>query len=202
MAKPEEEVEKEYDVRGLQSLFGYGREAHKGSGGVCELCGCGAGSAIDFDLWRQFTVEHIIGQGEGGYLPRIRAAVDRRFTHLSSDAERERLAESIHQENMRTACHFCNSTTSRDGLTFTMEDVITGLPSEPDSAIDALRARLKPILDAKRERVKWKLRSVYRTFCAEIHPELDKQRDRQPQLRETRHLPTLYITAPRPTNTK
>lgn len=48
-------MERAYDESGLQSLFGYGRAAHERSGGICQLCGCGAGPDIDFDLWRQFT---------------------------------------------------------------------------------------------------------------------------------------------------
>ena len=46
-----------YDKSALQSLLGYGRAPHLRSGGVCQLCGCGAGTDIDFDLWRQFTVD-------------------------------------------------------------------------------------------------------------------------------------------------
>ncbi len=39
------------------------------------MFGCGRSPNIDFDLWRQFTNEHLIGQGDGGYLDRIGAAV-------------------------------------------------------------------------------------------------------------------------------
>ncbi len=54
-----------YDPRSLESLLGYGRAAHVRSGGICQLCGCGKERGIDFDLWRQFTIEHLIGQGMG-----------------------------------------------------------------------------------------------------------------------------------------
>jgi hypothetical protein len=70
-----------YNPRNLESLFGYGRAAQVRSGGVCQLCGCGKSRDIDFDLWRQFTIEHLIGQGDGGYPHRIRAAVFRQVRY-------------------------------------------------------------------------------------------------------------------------
>src|SRR5947207_7715379 len=104
-----EEMEGPYDESGLQSLFGYGRAAHERSGGICQLCGCGAGPDIDFDLWRQFTIEHLIGDSQGGYPGRIRPAVETQFAHLP-EAERADLAVRIHETNVVTACQFCNST--------------------------------------------------------------------------------------------
>lgn len=50
LAGQELRMERPYDESGLQSLFGYGRAAHERSGGICQLCGCGAGPEIDFDL--------------------------------------------------------------------------------------------------------------------------------------------------------
>jgi hypothetical protein len=47
----------DYDYRNCQSLFGYAARVHERSGGVCELCGARS-SVLDFDLWRQLTVEH------------------------------------------------------------------------------------------------------------------------------------------------
>jgi hypothetical protein len=60
-----------YHYRNCQSLFGYAAEVHRHSGGVCELCGAGA-TGIDFDLWRRLTVEHLIGESQGGYAKQIR----------------------------------------------------------------------------------------------------------------------------------
>jgi hypothetical protein len=84
-------------------------------------------SDIDFDLWRQFTIEHLIGEGQGGYPTRIRLAVDARFRHLA-ETERARLATWIHEANIVTACQLCNNTTSRDRAPFTMEEVIAAPP--------------------------------------------------------------------------
>jgi hypothetical protein len=168
-------MDRPYDQSGLQSLVGYGRAAHERSGGICQLCGCGAGLDIDFDLWRQFTIEHLIGEGQGGYPRRIRAAVDARFPHLA-EPDRATLAVWIHEANIVTACQFCNSTTSRDRAPFSMEEVIAGLPDDPEQALVALAEKLQLILDAKREKVQWKLRSVYRAFRWEIRPALLKQR--------------------------
>jgi hypothetical protein len=187
-------METPYNVSGLQSLFGYGRVTHERSGGICQLCGCGAGLEIDFDLWRQFTVEHLIGEGQGGYPLRIKAAVDAKFAHLS-DYERQALAGRIHAANVVTACQFCNSTTSRDRAPFTMEEVIAELPLDPDEALIAVAEKLQTILDKKRANVEWKLRSVYQEFCSEIRPALLKRREDEPALRDPRDLSKLDVTA-------
>jgi len=183
-----------YNVSGLQSLFGYGRAAHERSGGICQLCGCGAGPEIDFDLWRQFTIEHLIGEGQGGYPKRIGAAVDIRFAHLP-EPERRMLTGRIHDANVVTACQFCNSTTSRDRAPFTMEEVIADLPDDPDEALVAVAEKLQTILDKKRANVAWKLRSVYQEFCNEIRPALLKRRADEPALRDPRDLSRLDVTA-------
>lgn len=182
-----------YDETGLLSLFGYGRAAHERSGGICQLCGCGAGPEVDFDLWRQFTIEHLIGEGQGGYPPRIKAAVDLRFAHIASD-ERRDLAVRIHEANIVTACQFCNSTTSRDRAPLTMEEAIAALPDDPEEALVTLSERLQAILDAKRKKVEWKLRSVYRGFKREIEPSLLERRREDPRLTEPRDLAGLDVT--------
>lgn len=186
-----------YDETGLQSLFGYGRAAHERSGGICQLCGCGAGPDIDFDLWRQFTIEHLIGEGQGGYPARIKPAVDVRFAHLSG-SERRDLTRRIHEANIVTACQFCNSTTSRDRTVYTMEEVIAELPAEPQEALEILAERLQPILDDKRKKVRWKLRSVYRGFQEKIRPALLQRRHEEPLLLDQRDLSGLDVsdTAP------
>ncbi len=70
-----------YNYKSCQSLFGYAFAVHVRSGGTCQLCGCG-GSALSFDLWRQMTVEHLIGKKQGGYLKEIRLAVAEHFPAL------------------------------------------------------------------------------------------------------------------------
>jgi len=127
--------------------------------GFANYVGCGAGPDVDFDLWRQFTIEHLIGESQGGYPPRIRAAVNVKFAHLPESA-REEMAAQIHEANIVTACQFCNSTTSRDRAAFSMEDAISDLPRDREAALLELANRLQQILDAKRATVRWKLRSV------------------------------------------
>lgn len=183
-------MEGTYDERGLQSLFGYGRAAHMRSGGICELCGCGAGPDIDFDLWRQFTIEHLIGAGQGGYPDGIRLAVERRFPHLG-EMERRELVSRIHEYNIVTACQFCNSTTSRDRAPFTMEEAIAELPSDPEDALVVLSDKLLEVLEVKRSKVRWKMQSVYRGFRETIRPELLERRRQDPRLQEGRDLSTL-----------
>lgn len=191
-------VEGMYDETALQSLFGYGREAHKRSGGICQLCGCGAGPEIDFDLWRQLTIEHLIGRSQGGYLDRIRPAVDRRFLQLGG-SERESLASQIHEANIVTACQFCNSTTSRDVAPFTMDEAIADLPSDPEDALLALADKLNGVLAAKQSKVRWKLQSVYRGFRETIQPELSERRRQESGMREPRALSNLDAPTPPPT---
>jgi hypothetical protein len=192
-------VETPYDYKGLQSLFGYGRAAHERSGGICQLCGCGAGADVNFDLWRQFTVEHLIGESQGGYPPRIRAAVDARFRHLAR-VERQALAARLHETNIVTACQFCNSTTSRDVAPFSMEDIIADLPDDPDEAVARLAQELQPLLESKRRVAQWKLSSVYRAFRDEIRPSLLRRREELPALKAPRDLSALDVTETAPTS--
>ena len=72
---------KDYDYRNCQSLFGYAARVHERSGGVCQLCGAGT-AGLDFDLWRQMTVEHLIGESQGGYLRQIASSLADRFPGL------------------------------------------------------------------------------------------------------------------------
>lgn len=82
-----------YDYRNCQSLFGYAQYVHERSGGRCQLCDYGS-TMLDFDQWRQLTVEHLIGQKQGGSLSAIRQAVGIRFPSLSA-AERKQLASIL-----------------------------------------------------------------------------------------------------------
>lgn len=171
-----------YDPRNLESLFGYGRAAHVRSGGICQLCGCGKSRDIDFDLWRQFTIEHLIGQGDGGYPDRIRAAVSSKFGDTISAEEQTRLARDIHEANIVTACQFCNSTTSRDRAPVTMEALISGGPQDPQALSETIVEQLQRILDRKRSIVAWKLEATREAFEREIRPELERRRAEDPSL--------------------
>lgn len=44
----------------------------------CALCDCG-GEPLPFEMWRQMTVEHLIGKSQQGYLKDIRGLVRTRF---------------------------------------------------------------------------------------------------------------------------
>ena len=72
-----------YDYRGCQSLFGYAQEIHEQSGGVCQLCGAGNGNEPDFNFWRQLTVEHLIGESQGGEYRRILKALQNKFPEFN-----------------------------------------------------------------------------------------------------------------------
>src|SRR5207245_1074453 len=135
---------------------------------------------IDFDLWRQFTIEHLIGQGDGGYPDRIRAAIAGKFGENIAAEEQARLVRDIHEANIVTACQFCNSTTSRDRAPITMEELIAGAPEDPRALFEAVVEQLQAVLDRKRSVVAWKLDATREAFEREILPELERRREKDP----------------------
>ena len=157
----------QYNHKNCQSLFGYAANVHIRSGGKCQLCGCG-GSPLDFDLWRQMTVEHLVGKSQGGYFKQIRVAVAGRFPQLSTVALEE-LSQSIDALNTVTACSFCNSTTSRDISHKTMSELLNDAQGSPEEAVAYLASELHKILVRKRKDVEWKLLSVKEAFQSEVH---------------------------------
>jgi hypothetical protein len=161
----------DYDYRNCQSLFGYAAKVHERSGGVCQLCGAGA-AELDFDLWRQMTIEHLIGESQGGYLRQILTSLAGRFSGLSAAACAE-LAAQIDAANTVTACSFCNATTSRAQAPASMTTLIE---TAPDGTPEQLRRHvtvgLDGILAAKRNDVAWKLASVRRAFDSGVAPGL------------------------------
>jgi hypothetical protein len=161
----------DYDYRNCQSLFGYAAKVHERSGGVCQLCGAGA-AGLDFDLWRQMTVEHLIGESQGGYLRQISASLAHRFPDLSPD-EIAVLAAQIDAANTVTACSFCNGTTSRAQTPTSMTSLIETAPDgAPEQIHRHVTAGLDGILAAKRKDVTWKLVSVRKAFESRVAPVL------------------------------
>ena len=159
-----------YNYKNCQSLFGYAASVHIRSRGKCELCGCG-GSPLSFDLWRQMTVEHLIGKSQGGYLKQIRAAVVTRFPELSPVA-REKLSQRIDALNTVTACSFCNSTTSRDASPKTIPELLREVQGGVEEVVTYVSSELQVVLARKRKDVQWKLLSVKEAFQSEIHAKL------------------------------
>lgn len=153
-----------YNYKQCQSLFGYSFDVHVRSSGTCQLCGCG-GQNLTFDLWRQMTVEHIIGKSQGGYLKEIRLVVAERFPDLGR-VERESLSKEIDAVNTITACSFCNSTTSRDSNSTSMSDLIRTSTGSPSEVVSQIASALQPILERKRSDVRWKLESVRKAYEA------------------------------------
>ena len=165
----------EYDYRNCLSLFGYAAEVHRRSGGVCQLCDAGA-MALDFDLWRQMTVEHLIGESHGGYLKQVKATLTRRFPGLAA-GEIVLLAAEIDAANTVTACSFCNSTTSRDRAQVSMTELIETAPDGPrDQVLKHVSAVLDGILAGKRRAVRRKLASVKEAFDSQVVPALEESR--------------------------
>ena len=161
----------DYDYRNCQSLFGYAAKVHERSGGVCQLCGAGT-AGLDFDLWRQMTVEHLIGESQGGYLRQISASLTDRFPGLSP-GERAGLAARMDAANTVTACSFCNATTSRAQAPTSMTSLIETAPDgTPEEIRRHVTAGLNGILTAKRNEVEWKLASVRKAFDSRVAPAL------------------------------
>ncbi len=177
-------MNKRYNYWNCQSLFGYAKDIHKRSGGICQLCGAGMGEPSNFDLWRQLTVEHLVGASQGGYINEIKEAIGNRFPSLSNE-QREELAPRIDRANTVTACSFCNSTTSRDRNPENMAQLISEAKGEPGAVVNEVILKLEEVLRRKRANVRWKLDSIREAFSSIIKPELDKHVDRKPA-RETR----------------
>lgn len=151
----------DYKYKNCQSLFGYAYAVHLRSGGICQLCGAGE-KGLSFDLWRQLTVEHLIGKKQGGYLKDIRKTVAEIFPEMGFN-EQSNLASAIDSANTVTACGFCNSTTSRDRWSISMKELILSAVSEsrdPLAVVDIVSKATKKILEKKRTDVAWKLKSI------------------------------------------
>jgi hypothetical protein len=154
-------MRKPYEFRNCQSLFGYASKVHQRCGYRCQLCGCG-GPPLDFALWRQFTVEHLIGESQGGYVAQLRPTVAQRFPTLSQ-YDQEQLILAIDEANTITACSFCNSTTSRDRHEQSMYQLLAQ-EGDPDDVLLRIKGTLSSIIARKRSDVEWKLTSVREAF--------------------------------------
>lgn len=171
-----------YDYRNCQSLFGYAQKVHERSGGICQFCGCGANlepnSDAYFDLWRQLTVEHLVGQAKDGYLKELKTAVARRFSGLSSQ-ELEQVVKQIDEANTITVCHLCNSMTSRDSnqkTTKAMTELLDEAVGDPRDAVKQVTVRLHEIQERKKSDVLWKLQSVRKAFRELVESKLKDYR--------------------------
>ena len=159
-------MDRPYNYKSCQSLFGYAVDVHVRSRGQCQLCGCG-GPPLDFHLWRQMTVEHLLGRSQGGYLQQIRESVAKRFKDLPETDQHE-LSKRIDALNTVTACSFCNSTTSRDVSAESMTDLILRTKGTPSDVVAAVEAELGVVLARKRRDVQWKLEAVQKAFEREV----------------------------------
>jgi hypothetical protein len=165
---------KPYDYRNCQSLFGYAAQVHARSGAICALCGFGK-REVDFDSWRQLTVEHVIGESQGGYRPAIRAAIATRYPHLVSMAQAD-LIDAVDAANTVTACQFCNATTSRSRADSALSELIASGPDDPSALLAYLIPFFERVLAQKRSDVEWKLSAVRSAYERLVEPDLIKSR--------------------------
>ena len=157
-------MSKQYNYKNCQSLFGYAFDVHVRSSGTCKLCGCG-GDNLTFDLWRQMTIEHIIGRKQGGSLKEIREAVAKRFTDLNA-SEQDKLCNEINEINTVTACSFCNSVTSRHPIDTNMQDLICDQTLGQNEICKKIKSEVEKILESKKADIKWKLESIRKEYKA------------------------------------
>ena len=105
-----------------QSLVGYADEVHRNSGGACEYCEYGSGE-LDFDLWRQLSLEHVIPSSwldwkrlqrllEELFAPYPINLFERKKRGSTELPEGRQLRHEIEMACCATACQFCNSMTS------------------------------------------------------------------------------------------
>ncbi len=153
-----EENLKPYNYKNCQSLFGYAQEVHIRCKGKCQLCGCGGLEPEDFAIWRQMTVEHLIGKSQGGYLNQIKASL-KEYHDIDDDS----FAKELDTLNTVSACQFCNSTTSRDSTEVSMSEIIKKCKTRTEIK-DELSIVCKEILQCKKKKVEWKLTSVKKAF--------------------------------------
>lgn len=160
---------KSYNYKNCKSLFGYSAEVHIRCGGECQLCGCG--SPLNFDLWRQMTVEHLIGKSQGGYLKQIRETTTIIFPNHSK-LEIDILAKKIDSLNTVTTCQFCNSTTSRDVSSISMTALLNNTDGDIEQLLSSIESACSSILESKRKTVKWKIEAVEKAFKELVSPKI------------------------------
>ena len=162
---------KQYNHRQCQSLFGYAASVHKRFNGKCQLCDCGGLGIDHFDLWRQMTVEHILGESDKGYPAAIKVSLLKRFPELSNQ-ERNDLLIQIDELNTVTACQFCNSTTSRNNSqrrnSKNMAQLIENTAGTINDVLEAVRQEINHVLQVKRSEATWKLEAVRLGFINEV----------------------------------
>jgi hypothetical protein len=166
--------EKPYAFKEFSSLLDYSANTHIRSGGICALCDAG-GSRLDFDFWRQLTVEHLLGKSQGGDFKNIRALIGELFPGLDS-AHSEALTYQVDEINTVTACHNCNHMTSQMKAPESMREIIESGAGDVVHTLENVREACGQILWHKRESVDWKLASVRQAFDRDVLPGLEATR--------------------------
>jgi hypothetical protein len=118
------------------------------------------------------TVEHLIGESQGGYLYQITEALSRKYPELSAESL-ENMAKSIDQANTVSSCSFCNASTSRSRNSVSMTELIRKAVGTPDEVVAAVKKELNTILEQKKSVIQWKLSSIKKAFETEIRPALE-----------------------------
>ncbi|MEA3419185.1 MAG: hypothetical protein U9Q90_07260, partial [Campylobacterota bacterium] len=157
---------KPYNYKNCSSLFGYSAKVHIRFKAQCQLCGCGGENPPDFDLWRQMTVEHLIGKSQGGYLKQIKKYIKEKFPEYSKE-DVLALSKKIDELNTVTACQFCNSTTCREIATVTMKKLIEE-GTDDNSILNSVEEVCQKILKDKKETVTYKLSFIREAFQNEV----------------------------------
>ena len=151
-------------------------QAHKRSGGICQFCRCNAGATVSYDLWRQMTIEHVIGKKRGGDLKEITIAISERFPEITS-TYRNRLVQRITEANTITACSLCNSLTSQHGKNGKkIADMLREATGTPDEVVNQVLVEIANLFEAKRAEVDYKHEAIRDAFEKLVEPDLRQLR--------------------------
>ena len=111
-----------WDPNSCQSLLGYAAPVHERSGGICAYCDYGKGGKVQFDMWRQLSVEHVI-PSPVIWRDAVKDKLARVFGWSKDDWPKKHqpqkghrgydFQKAIEEACCVTACHFCNSMTNR-----------------------------------------------------------------------------------------
>jgi len=187
-------------MKEAEPWVGYYDEVHRKSGGICVYCDYGKGK-LDFDLWRQLSLEHVIPEAWldwkllQGLLERLLAPYpidlfERRKRGSTELPKSRKLRQDIEIACCATACHSCNSMASgferRHGTDYRRRffDIFkspsikkaNGFDDQREAILEDIRGLQDEILGIKKRDVKKRIQDLRRHFDDHIRSGLAANR--------------------------